>query len=56
MRCAVECDAADVSERRERGRPRATYVSGVAPVVSSSMNAAEEFSKTLNIHTKSSHS
>jgi hypothetical protein len=54
MRC-IECDAADVSERRERttrGYRRFRYLA----VVSNSMNAAVEFSIALNIHPTSSHS
>ena len=54
MRC-IECDAADVSERRER-TTGVTDAPGAAPVVSSSMNAAVEFSIALNIHPTSSHS
>jgi hypothetical protein len=54
MRC-IECDAADVSERRER-TTGVTDAPDAAPVVSSSMNAAVEFSIALNIHPTSSHS
>ena len=57
MRC-IECDAADVSERRERRTARKLPdASGAAPVVSSSMNAAVEFSNRAQYrHPTSSHS
>jgi hypothetical protein len=51
----LSCDAADLSERRER-TTRGYRRSGAGPVVSSSMNAAVEFSIALNIHPMSSHS
>ena len=55
----VQCGALSVTRRTcqndVNGRPGVTDASGAAPVVSSSMNAAVEFSIALNIHPTSSH-